>query len=422
MSGEILFLAHRLPFPPDRGDKIRSHHVLKALARLAPVHVGCFAESAADYAHEGLLASIAASHCLPLRRKHNLRAGVEAIVSGGPVSCAAFRHAKLAAWVRHTLETRDIAAIYVFSGQMGQYVPAGWETAGQRRLVVDLVDVDSAKFEAYASEGTGPMAWVNTREGRLLRAMEAALVQRAHRTLLVSEAEANLLRSRVATSAGQRIAALPNGIDAAGFDPRQSAPHADLHGNSGPQIVFTGQMDYPPNIAAARRMANNVLPLIRDRHPQAMFHIVGRAPVREVVALDALPGCRVWGEVPDVRPFLLGADVVVAPLAIARGVQNKALEAMAMARPVLLTPQAATGIAALDGVHFAVAESDTDLAARALALIAAPEQAAAMGAAARELVLQNMSWPAAMRSLPQIMGLPNADEHGAVMGNTLHAA
>ncbi|MGB3165618.1 MAG: glycosyl transferase family 1, partial [Alteraurantiacibacter sp.] len=155
MSGDILFLAHRLPFPPDRGDKIRSHHVLKALAKLAPVHVGCLADDDADCENAHWLDTVAASHCMPRRTKPVSLAGVEALVRREPVSLAAFRSQDLQTWVKRTLAERDIGAIYVFSGQMGQYVPADWTG----RLVVDLVDVDSAKFEAYALDRSGPRGW-----------------------------------------------------------------------------------------------------------------------------------------------------------------------------------------------------------------------------------------------------------------------
>ena len=192
MSG-ILFLAHRVPFPPDRGDKIRSHNVLKALAELAPVHVGCFAETSADRAAGADLASVAATWCMPSRTKPLPIAGLEAIVRGEPVSLTAFRHPELAAWVARTLERCSIDTIYVFSGQMGQYVPGEW----MGRLVVDLVDVDSAKFEAYAREKALPMSWIEAREARLLRREEARLATRADRTLLVSEAEAALVVSRL---------------------------------------------------------------------------------------------------------------------------------------------------------------------------------------------------------------------------------
>ncbi|MDT8281065.1 MAG: glycosyl transferase family 1, partial [Erythrobacter sp.] len=141
--GEILFLAHRVPFPPDRGDRIRSHHLLKALAKLAPVHVGCFADD--DRSGEGALAALAASHFIAPHTRPLAIAGVEAVLAGKPVSLTAFRSRRLSAWVRDTIAAHDISAIVVFSGQMGQYVPADF--AG--RVVIDLCDVDSAKFASY---------------------------------------------------------------------------------------------------------------------------------------------------------------------------------------------------------------------------------------------------------------------------------
>ncbi len=397
MSGEILFLAHRLPFPPDRGDKIRSHHVLKALAQIAPVHVGCLAETDGDFAHEHKLADIAQSHCMPRRSKPLAMAGIEALGRAEPVSLSAFRSGRLQRWVGHTIAERHIAAIYVFSGQMGQFVPADWKG----RLVIDLVDVDSAKFEAYAKDGSGPRAWIDAREGKLMRRVEAGLAARANHTLLVSEAEAALLRSRICGKADVR--ALRNGIDCAFYDPDNVPPLVEMAGE-GPHFVFTGQMDYAPNVAAVARFAENILPAICKAFPRAQFHIVGRAPTDAVTKLNALPGVTVWGAVPDVRPFLASADMVVAPLTIARGVQNKVLEAMAMARCVLLSKEAATGIEAQDGKHFAIGEDDTALIARALHLLDHPAEREAMAQAAREFVLSSMSWPAMMADLPVLMG------------------
>lgn len=402
MSG-ILFLAHRVPFPPDRGDKIRSHHVLKALAELGPVHVGCFAESAADRAAETELARVAATWCVPTRSKPLPLAGVEAILRREPVSLAAFRHRVLAQWVTRTIERQGIDTIYVFSGQMGQYVPAGWSG----RLLVDLVDVDSAKFEAYAREKGPPAQWIDAREARLLAREEARLAEKAARTFLVSEAEAQLLKSRLPAGSSARVVALGNGIDALAFDPSRVEPHPALS-KLGPHFVFTGQMDYKPNVDAALRAARRIMPRIRATYPEAQFHVVGRAPVRELAACHGVDGTNVWGEVPDVRPFLAAADVVLAPLAIARGVQNKVLEAMAMARPALVTSEVATGLPGKTGEHFAVADGDEALARCALDLLAEPERAEAMGQAARRLVVESLSWQAVLDSLPEHLGRPRS--------------
>lgn len=398
---EILFLAHRMPFPPDRGDKIRSHHLLRALAKLAPVHVATFAETEADRAHEGELAAIAASHCLVTRSTNLALQGVEALISGDPVSLTAFSSRTISRYVESLLSERPISAIYVFSGQMGQYVPASYTG----RLVMDLVDVDSAKFEAYAQERNGPRGWIDAREARLLRAEEQRLAARAHATLLVSEAEAELFRSRVPAEIAQRVQTLGNGIDTAYFDPKVATPDRALVQSRAPHLVFTGQMDYAPNVAAALRAIESILPAIRSQQPLAELHIVGRAPTRELLSHDGRDGVRVWGEVPDVRPFLAGAQVVLVPLSIARGIQNKVLEAMAMARPVVLTSGAATGIGATDGKHFAIEDTDKALAARCLELIAHKGAAQTMGRAARKYVEQTRSWDGVLAPLRSIIGL-----------------
>lgn len=401
---EILFLAHRLPFPPDRGDKIRSHHVLKALARLAPVHVASLVDREADWAREGELAQLAASHCLAARSKPLAVAGVEAVLRGEPVSLAAFASATIGRYVEQLIATRPISSIYVFSGQMGQYVPQDFPG----RVIVDLVDVDSAKFEAYAAGKAWPRNWIDEREGRLLAAEEARLAKLADATLLVSEAEAELLRSRLPEPANVR--ALGNGIDTGSFDPaRVEAPPL----GEGPHLVFTGQMDYAPNVAAALRGIEFVLPAVRQHHPRAQLHVVGRAPTRELLAYHGKDGLHVHGEVPDVKPFLAAADVVLVPLSIARGVQNKVLEAMAMARPVVLTPGAATGIEAEDGVHFAIGESDAALTAQVLALLANRGAAQAMGKAARQFTVKQRGWDAMLADLPAIMGFPKKRKRDA---------
>ena len=398
MAG-TLFLSHRIPFPPDRGDKIRSHHLLRTLAAGGAVHVGTFAETDQDVAQRPALASVAATHWLGRRSKPLPLAGVEALFRGKPVSLTAFDDAQLRRWVAETIKREGIDTIFVFSGQMGQYVPTDFTG----RVVVDLCDVDSAKFEAYAKAGERP--WLNRREGTLLKREEERLAHRADTTLLITANEADLFRSRLNDMAGVNIRPLGNGIDAAFFDPDAVEPHPAIAGTEGPHFVFTGQMDYRPNVAAAQWVIEHLMPVVRQRFPDACFHIVGRNPVDVLVRHDRQNGIRVWGEVPDVRPFLRAADVVLAPLLIARGVQNKVLEAMAMARPVLLTPEAATGIDAQDGTHFIIERADpAAMLARIDALISNPAHSAQIGSSARDYVLQTSSWPAVLAPLAEIVG------------------
>lgn len=400
---EILFLAHRLPFPPDRGDKIRSHHLLKQLARIAPVHVATFADDEADMAHEAELAGWAQSYCLVRRSKPLVMAGVQALASGAPVSLSAFHHRALEKYVARLVETRPIGAIYVFSGQMGQYVPRHF--AG--RVIADFVDVDSAKFEAYASHGEGLRGWIDAREARVLRSEEARLADRANVSLLISRQEAELFRSRlpeaIRKSAAVRV--LPNGIDAGNFDPAAVIAEPRMLEMPSPRLIFTGQMDYAPNIAAAQRAIERILPAIRQRFPAASFHVVGRNPPEALLKRHGSDGCFVWGGVPDMRQWLKAGSIALVPLDIARGVQNKVLEAMAMELPVVLTPGAATGIDAADGSELLVRATDEDLAEAVAMLAADPVLSARIGQAARAFVCDKMSWQSALSSLPQIVGL-----------------
>lgn len=409
---EILFISHRIPFPPDRGDKIRSFHVLKRLARLAPVHVATFADDELDMAEEVELAAVARSYRLVRRNKSLVMAGLQGIVSGKPISLPAFHDVALRDYIEELLASRPISTIYVFSGQMGQYVPESFTG----RVIVDLVDVDSAKFEAYAAKHGGAMGWVEAREARLLRGEEARLARRADASLLISEAEAALFRSRLTaqdlTAADVRV--LGNGIDSLSYDPGQTGAEARMLDCPGPRLIFTGQMDYAPNIEAVIRAMDRVLPLIRDELPEATFHVVGRNPRESLRARHGSDGCYVWGRVNDVRPWLKAADLALVPLNIARGVQNKVFEAMSMALPVVLTPGAATGIGARDNVHFAVAEEDHALARRVIDLMRDRRAARAMGLAARHYVIDNASWLAALAPLAELTGIqPRPASHAA---------
>jgi polysaccharide biosynthesis protein PslH len=382
---EILFLAHRIPWPPDRGDKIRSYHILQKLTQMAPVHVGAFAEDEgeAEAAKNPPLANIASLHAAP-RSKSNVVAGIEAVLTGKPVSLTAFGARALQAWVNERLATGKISHVVVFSGQMAQFVPDSYNGP----LIMDFCDVDSAKFESYANEGNPLMRWVNRREERLLSAFEATVAARADASLFVSEAEAALFRKR---SGAANVSAMGNGIDTVFYDPE--AKYKKLHPVfPDPLIVFTGQMDYRPNIEAVADFAHNAFPAIRAAHPETTFAIVGRNPTQAVVDLSALPGVMVTGAVDDVRTWLAGADIVVAPLRIARGIQNKVLEAMAMAKPVVASSVAAEGIDAEDGKHFRVALSVAQEAEIVTALLHDLPGRLALGMAARAHVIEHYSW------------------------------
>ena len=399
---EILFISHRIPFPPDRGDKIRSHHVLRHLAAIAPVHVATFADDEHDGIAEAELTRVATTYRVVNRTKSLALAGVEAMLVGKPASVTAFRSKALQAYVRETLRQREIGLIYIFSGQMGQYVPADFTG----RVVVDFVDVDSAKFDAYAAAHGGIRARVEKREAARLRAEELRVAKRASVSMFISDEEAALFRSRLPTNERSRIPVrtLTNGIDSTTFDPAAVAPDPEMAALPYPRVVFTGQMDYAPNVVACLRVAHEILPAIRQTFPEASFHIVGRNPGERLKGLSGRDGIHVLGRVPDTRPYLAAADLALVPLSIARGVQNKVLEAMSMGRPTVLTPEAATGIAARTGAEFIVADGDAAIIDACVSLFSDRERAREIGEAARRFVVSNASWEEALAELPEIVG------------------
>ena len=398
---EILFLVHRAPWPPDRGDRIRSWHMFEALAKLAPVHVAALADNAAEASTaREKMGPFCRSLAVEVRNVSRPVALIQAVLRREPVSNRLFWNATLARHVEALLKQGGITHIVAFSGQMAQYLPADFTGP----ILMDFVDVDSAKFATYAEQDQRqPLNWVHAREALALGRYEAMVARRVETSLFVSEAEAALFRSRSGLGA-DTVRAVENGIDTDRFDPAIEFDAVDM--GKGPLAVFTGQMDYRPNIDAARWFATDILPLIRQRYPQARFAIVGRAPADEVRALEMLPGVTVTGEVPDVRPWLAAADAVVAPLLLARGVQNKLLEAMAMARPVVASAAAAEGIDAMSGEHLLVANDSDTMAEAVCSIFANAPVAAAMGQAARARMIVRYGWDACLAPLGELLGLP----------------
>lgn len=399
---EILFLAHRAPWPPDRGDRIRSWHMLKALARLAPVHVAAFADDDAGRAAAlPKLREVALSVHVPVRTRPAAVAAALAIPRLAPLSCGMFGGGGMAEHVSDVIATHPISHILAFSGPMAQFVPARFGG----RFIMDFVDVDSAKFEAYAAEDRrfSPMRAVHAYEGWRLASWEKHVARRADHSLFVSASEAALFRQRSGLDES-KVGFLDIGIDVDRFDPLGdwSALSPGERG-AGPLAVFTGQMDYRPNVAAVVGFARDVWPRVRARMADARFAIVGRAPTAEVRTLAALPGVVVTGAVDDTRSWLGAADAVVAPLKVARGVQNKLLEAMAMARPVVASRFAAEGIDAREGQELIIAEDAEATADALLALFADPQRRARLGEAARARMMARYSWDATLAPLADIM-------------------
>lgn len=382
----LLYLVHRLPYPPNKGDKLRSYHLLRFLAERYQVHLGAFVDSPDDRVHEPSAAALCASTFLPdLQPRLATVASVRGVFSGEALSIAYYRSAAMQRWVDRTIAAHAIDKIVVFSSPMAQYVAgARYERATR---VVDFVDVDSEKWRQYGASMRWPWSWVYRREARTLLEFETRTATEFDTSTFVSRTEAEHF-TRVAGVGGGKIAFWRNGVDLDYFDAAIGFPNPFPAGES--PLVFTGAMDYWPNVDAVSWFAENVLPKVRSSVPSARFYIVGSNPTRRVAALRG-EDVVVTGTVPDVRPYLAHGAAVVVPLRIARGVQNKVLEALAMQRPVFALPAAAQGIEARDTAPLVVADDAGALALAIAAHLAGGTHAEA-GAESRAFLERHYDW------------------------------
>jgi sugar transferase (PEP-CTERM/EpsH1 system associated) len=383
----VLYLAHRVPYPPDKGDRIRNYHLLRQLARRCRVWLGCLADEPVDEAATAELDRLCERVAVvPVGKSSRwLRAGLS-LATGRSLSEGLFAEPGLRRFTHEwTRETGFDTAVVSASSLVPYLRRDGLENTP---AVVDLIDVDSQKWDDYAAASRGPKRWLYRLEAARVRKLEAGLTGWAKAVAVVSPAEARLYDSF--THDGAATAAT-NGVDLEYFAPAE--------GPTDRACVFVGAMDYPPNVDAAVWFAREVWPGIRARFPDAEFRVVGRKPVPAVQALAALPGVKLVGQVPDVRPHVARAAVVVAPLRLARGVQNKVLEALAMAKPVVAAPPALVALTAEVGVHLLAASKPEEWVGAVGGLFADPDRRRWLGSAARRFVEENHDWEQCLRPL-----------------------
>ena len=379
----LLFLAHRIPFPPNKGDKIRSFHLLKHLSRRFRIYLGSFVDDPDDWRHREELRAYCESLCLrPLNPARARVRSLTGLFTGQPLTLGYFRDGAMTAWVREVLD-RGIDRVLVFSAAMAQYLPM--DSASRRTTVVDFVDVDSDKWRQYADRHRPPMNQIYRREARTLLAYERQLATAADAAVFVSDDEAALFR-RLAPEAAARVHAVDNGVDTEYFSPERPYPNPYPAGSI--NLAFTGAMDYWANVEAVSWFAAEVFPLVRRNWPDARFVIAGARPTSGVLQLAMRAGVVVTGAVSDIRPYIAHADVIVAPLRTARGVQNKVLEALAMARPVVVTPRALEGLRSDPEMQWLVGEEPAQLAALCMRVLKGSYQ----NDAGRKFVCRNYSW------------------------------
>ena len=387
----IFFVCQRVPFPPDRGDKITTFNEVRHLSRHHEVHVFCLADGAEDLANvPGLLAyakSVTAVPAHPLMGK--LRAA-KALVTGKPLSVAAFDEEKLHATIKRKFAELKPDLMFVYSCNVAQYL----EHFPEVPRIMQFADLDSLKWGQYAQRSTIPMKWIYELERKRLLDYERHIARSFSHSLVCTAVERRDFEQLIP---GRSVSLVGNGVDLEFFRPEGRAKNPA-------SIIFTGVMNYWPNVDAVQWFCDAIFPLVQKQVPEASFTICGSRPNDAVQKLGKRPGVSVTGRVPDTRPFLDSAEVFVAPLRMARGIQNKLLEAIAMGLPVVSSAAAWSGTAIPAGEGVLAADDPAVFAGHVVHLLRDKNYRNEMARKARAAAETYYTWDAQLKELDRIIG------------------
>ncbi|MFO0726760.1 MAG: TIGR03087 family PEP-CTERM/XrtA system glycosyltransferase [Myxococcota bacterium] len=384
----VLFLSQRVPYPPNRGDKILTWRLVERLGRKNDVTIIAFSHGEDDEA--GALELRKKGYSIVTipydQRLGMLRAGPR-LLRGEALTLGVYGSRRLAQEVERRAGSTEL--MFGFSSSMGAFM-----LPYQRHArVMHFCELDSDKWRQYAEREPWPKRWVYRREHQTLLKFERQLAEAMDENIVCTPLEQRIFSGEIPNAS---VTVVQNGVDLAYFSPSE--------GTRVPrELVFTGVMNYLPNVDGCLFFVREVLPELRQRWPDLHFTIVGAHPTDEVKALGEVPGVSVTGFVKDVRDYLRKASISVAPLRIARGIQNKALEAMAMGLPVVGTTSATQGIAGTDGQHYLVADGKEALVAAVSKLLEDEEAARALGRRARAYVEEHHDWERSFARIDDIV-------------------
>jgi sugar transferase (PEP-CTERM/EpsH1 system associated) len=387
---KILYVCHRFPFPPKRGGKIRPFNMIRHLHASHEVTVASLARSRAEAKEgEGIAPFCTRYEMAVVDDPVQAARMVARLPTPFPSSFGYFHSARLARSVRRLLATQRFDLVFVHCSSVAHYV----EHVTNIPKVLDFGDMDSQKWLEYANYKPFPLNLGYRLEGVKLVAEEKRLARAFDLCTATTRAEWQTLEGY---GTGCATDWFPNGVDSGFFEPAAAPYDPDA-------VVFVGRMDYYPNQQCMLEFCERTLPLLRARRPGIRLTIVGAEPSPAISRLGGLPGVVVTGTVPDVRPYVQGAAVMVAPLNIARGTQNKILESMAMGVPVVTSAVAAGGVDAIAGEHLLVAGAPAEQAEAILGVLERPEERARLARAGRERILSHHAWDKSMQRLDRII-------------------
>ena len=388
VMNRLLYVSHRVPYPPDKGERVRAFHEIQALSRDFRITLACLTHSPADCeAAEALRKWCDQIVLAPAGGMAGRARGGLCLLRGKSATEGFFHSRKLVTMLTEEASQRPFDLVFAYCSSV---LPAALAVPAAAH-VIDLVDTDSAKWESYAQGSRWPGSWVYRLEARAVRRLETQAVDRCQAVFLTSQAEIEALGSP-----SPKVMAIGNGVDTEFFDPEGPWPCPDPNA---PSLVFTGWMNYRPNVDGVCWFVREVWPELKRRVPSLTLQIVGRNPTPAVQRLAQVQGVVVTGSVPDVRPYLAAAAIAIVPLRIARGVQNKVLEAMAMGKPVVASPAATKGLDAAPGRELVLADLTGEWVDRILSLLKDVRSSSELGRLARTCVVQRYNWAARLQPL-----------------------
>ena len=400
MKKKLLYLVHRIPYPPNKGDKIPSFNMLKYFSKEFDIYLGTFIDDPDDWQYVDKVRDYCTELCVePLEPRKAKLFSLRGLFTSEPLSLPYYRNRNMQRWVDKILFEEKPDAVLIFSGVMAQFVSG--KMAPWTYNLLDLVDVDSDKWRMYAEKHRWPMSWIYRRESRLLLQYERAMAAEFSATLFVSEKEAEFFKS-LAPELAEKIHYRVQGVDSQFFDPNRDYPSP--YPADEKVILFVGAMDYWPNIDAGKWFADEVFPLVLDQVPEACFYIVGMNPDESVMKLGNNDTIHVTGRVDDVRHYMAHADLAVAPLRVARGIQNKVLEAMAMNLPIIASTHAMTGIHYQNEQFQPIVTDDPEvMSLKAIELFQSVDNSSYQGG--RQVVLDGYNWNRSLQELSGLLGI-----------------
>jgi len=388
---KILFLAHRFPCPPSKGDKIRTFNIIKYLAKEHDIYLVSLCDQKTDMAHSNdLKDSCREVYIFNLTSFTAKIRGLFYLLINKSASLGYFYSHRVKKKVDALMRSNKFDVVIVRSSSWAQYV-----IDKDISKVIDIGDCDSAKWKQYAAFTHLPMSWVYNKEYKLLQKYEQLIAKKFDYVTVVSEFEKKCFSEFTKVD---NFFVVPNGAD---HDGEIAACYKPIKN----RIIFTGTMNYFVNIDGVVYFCNRILPLIKKNVPEVEFYIVGRDPTPAVTALTKIKGVFITGSVKDIKVYLHSAAVFIAPLRMSQGIQNKILEAMSIGLPVVATSKAVAGFNPENGKDLFIADGDADFADKVTMLLRDADERKRIGKNAVSFIQEHHDWEKNLSGFSEILSL-----------------